>query len=747
MRRRIGKRRFGFSFLVLLLASTTSAPSQNNVTGAVSVLEGQRLAGDFEVATYVPAPLAVRLSPAGTGFRPSAQERARLDPATGTFSLPFRSVRVHYMRVSSGSDYPVEIPAVPVRGQLTLPKLSSLPLRHMSIQFSAPWLDQGDWATVATALPPDSADSCLPHWAPAPYFEEFKIAPTVTIERAPAGQELWFFHPLTGAKQLESGANPPSLPAESSAVSRAFRLVSTDSNESLMALVTWGLERIPLLVVGSSGSFEIRAPAGDWEIRVHTFDGNEVRWAQTVRATESEPIQLELPRRAELSGRVLSNSGEPIPQALLWRAGEARWQTATAEDGTFRLRELPSATDMVLCIQDPSGDIHPHVLPALPAGRTSVDLRMPSVPRATAPQEASITGRVVDDEGRAAAGVQLELVPETTARGLAAWLAGRGSERAVAVAESDLLGVFELSGVLPAGRYRIVAHASGFSPSASDAIELYSADDRLDVGDLALSRGVTLAGTVATKDGKGVAGALVSVAMGVDGLWFQLGTESVADDRGEFVFENVPSGVDLEVRARSTDGAGTSRRISLSEDLRAIRLVLGPTATLEVLVRDAQGLPIAGAEVMTRPLYSPGRHSQQSPRIWAARTDDSGVAHVAGVECVPLQVRANATGYASATTPVNAGACAGAGPIPVVLQLQAQIRIAGRVLDGNGLPVSDALVAVDGASTTTDALGSFSLPASGGGMVRVRYGNEQRGWATVELSVGTQDIRHDLVLP
>lgn len=735
------------AYLALLVTGCGLAFAQNLATGVVEVPKGHPLAGDLEVAAFVPAPLAVRISPAGTGFRPAAQERIRVGQSGGPFSLAFPSVRVRYLRAFSDSSYPVEIPALPVRGTIDLPALSPIPFRHVSLRFDESWPVGGEAMAIATALPKESGESCSPRWAPVPYFESFEIAPTVSIERAPVGQELWLFHAATGARRLDPEEMPFSPPARASVVSRTFQLISPESAESPIALVTWSAERIPILVVGASGAFEIRAPAGHWEIGVRTFEGNQTEWAQEVDATESRPIQLELPLRADLRGKVLLPSGEAVPRALVWRAGEARWQATTAEDGTFRLRDLPSGANLVLCVQDPSGNIHPREFPALPAGRSVVELTIPFSARATPPPAAVISGRVVDEAGRPAPGIRLELVQESTKRRLVERLVDRSPERATAVAESDILGVFELSGVLRPGQYRIVAHGSGFSPFATEPIDIFAADDRFDVGDLKLSRGLTLEGEVVAPSGEGVAGASVSVAIGVDGLRLQLGGETIANDLGEFSIGNVPSGAMLEIRARSTTGAGTSMRLADSDDLGRIRLVIGPAVDLDVVVRDSQNLPIAAADVMVRTIRTSEQERAKGPRAWHARTDENGVARVAGVDCAPLMVSASAEGYSRAATQVSLDSCPDPEPLAVAVQLQPRIRIVGRVIDANGMPVGDAVVAVDGHSITTDALGNYSLRAPAGGLVRIKYGNDRRGWATLELSVGMQDAQHDLVLP
>jgi len=147
----------------------------------------------------------------------------------------------------------------------------------------------------------------------------------------------------------------------------------------------------------------------------------------------------------------------------------------------------------------------PEGLDAAPA-REAVDTAPVAVtPRAKVRGGATVTGRVLDDQGRAVSGAEV-----SGRRSGFALLAARDDDPST---RTDDGGRFELALPEP-GDLRLVVTASGFAPLSHRVTAV--ADSQEDVGDLHLERGVVLSGRVSDRLGRPVAGAELRSPMAQD---------------------------------------------------------------------------------------------------------------------------------------------------------------------------------------------------------------------------------------
>jgi len=295
----------------------------------------------------------------------------------------------------------------------------------------------------------------------------------------------------------------------------------------------------------------------------------------------------------------------------------------TAEDGTYLLELVP--TREMYGVQ---GGGMPVLYVSAP-GRVTHEQRLERLPPDTPAETVDVAlkrglaarGRVVDGARAPIEGAQVTLV--TFARrpggGFAVfqrWQLRTGAE-----------GWFEADGL----RTDLERFPPGGTPTDGHALHVFaerwgqvvmelpqwrSADERVDLGDIALPEPATLRGEVVDELGRPVAGADVGVVSrweermrlcrpedrpsGIgDGL---ARTTLTTDDLGRFAAAGLPPG-EVAVTARCL---GIHRRVeetvtlSAGEERRGLRLALPGGETIEGVVQTADGEPVAGALVYVR---------------------------------------------------------------------------------------------------------------------------------------------------
>ncbi|RMH01690.1 MAG: carboxypeptidase regulatory-like domain-containing protein [Planctomycetota bacterium] len=357
--------------------------------------------------------------------------------------------------------------------------------------------------------------------------------------------------------------------------------------------------------------------------------------AERVVEVAAEPreqtVDLRLGRGGTVTGRVLDPQAQPLAGARVLLApmdgfAALRWQRRQVEqeglevgpDGRFRLEGLPpSGRWRVLAAAD-----------GFDLGRSGAvadgtDLELVLRPLRT------LSGRVLDAEGRPVARASLRLEPLATGPGPMRFLGG-----ARTVADED--GGFEFRRVA-AGDYALVAEA----PAGSARIEPLTLGDRNEPVEVRLSGGDALVVAVRDAAGRPVVGAKVRARSaaaadafpapaGAGRIRFRRGPGSGrtgnTDPAGEIRFLGLEPGPwslrvsadgfadrDLEVQVR---GEGEQRE----------EVVLLPASSLVVRVVDTTGAPVAGAGLELR-ATEPDRSLRSS-----VRADDWGVAVWRGLE-------------------------------------------------------------------------------------------------------------------
>lgn len=277
------------------------------------------------------------------------------------------------------------------------------------------------------------------------------------------------------------------------------------------------------------------------------------------------------------------------------------------------------------------------------------------------PSGGVVEGRVVGPDGAAVEGAEVRL------RGLDG---GRGGAPAV----TDAAGVFRLTSDDP-GPYVLGVWHGDFAPRVVERVP--AGVESLEV---TLEPGLVIEGRVldATRGTPIADGAVRAVPTGLRWGGTELAREGRSDAEGRFRLEHLPAGAHL-VSARGAGYARVERRDVPAG--AAVELVMIPGSSIDGVVVDVEGRPVAGARVRALEGLVP---SQSAVLEAAAPTGADGGFQVAGVEPGRYRLEVRCAGYAPLVSdPVRVEAEL---PARVTLELEAGALVTGRLLTAEGDP-------------------------------------------------------------
>ncbi len=342
---------------------------------------------------------------------------------------------------------------------------------------------------------------------------------------------------------------------------------------------------------GTDGKFEVRnLPAGIFvlQARGDGFAPGYLRGVEIVAgAPRVDAGTVTLSPSAVFEGQVTDPRGAPIAGARVWAFPERhgsdlsmpesdRRPLEVGTDGRFRIDDLPRGAKIRVQV-DAQGYGN--------ASLEGLELPLPEPLRIELRPLVQLTGRVTDPEGEPVSGASLTRFRR---RGNSSYGQGAGN--------TDGQGRFRIE--VEPGPVEIRVRAEGYTQSSWSG----TVPERGDAGpvEIMLRRGAVLEGRVLDPEGNPVAEAFVhaspEASSGAGGL--HTSGSSQSDGEGRYRIAGLETG-SHQVSVQGMGSVGqTSTRFEVQPGSNRLDLTLDAGVEVSGFVRDADGAPVAGAEVM-----------------------------------------------------------------------------------------------------------------------------------------------------
>lgn len=170
-----------------------------------------------------------------------------------------------------------------------------------------------------------------------------------------------------------------------------------------------------------------------------------------------------------------------------------------------------------------------------------------------------------------------------------------------------------------------------------------------------------------------------------------------------------------------------------------VEVALGALASLRGVVVNTDGSPIEGAQVtLRRRDLQGGRNFRVSEgNRYETQSGSDGAFVFESIAAGSMRVEAQRQGFVQ-TEDVNVDVEPGKQIEAVTVKMAAAATVYGKVLDVDGAPMANTVVAADGREGTTNEAGEYEIRAVSPGrrQVAVRIDNRPNGSQTVELAAG-----------
>jgi 5-hydroxyisourate hydrolase-like protein (transthyretin family) len=449
-------------------------------------------------------------------------------------------------------------------------------------------------------------------------------------------------------------------------------------------------------------------------------------------ATGSSNVQIMLSQGARVAGHVVNqDSGEPVPNAPLVATLDfalAASEVVTDGEGAFTLDGLtpgtlhfnveaknqvitPESSSLELREQEVIDDLVIHV-------RTG----------------AIVAGRIYDAEtDNGIVGAQINARPENIP----------GAERKETFADAS--GNFSFEG-LRGGTYQVEYHnVDGYNQNRQwqDRQQIVTAlGQKIDGIDFALSRGLTISGTVLDEDGAPVSGISVSAQSETTNTY---DSKRVKED-GRFMVAGFRPNSSVRIRPHGNDYAGKATTIKLEEtSVTDVVIPVAPAAKITATLVDSNGLPAAGKNI-----YAQAQVSGVS--IEQGRSNSSGVVTLTGLAEGTYHLKHQISDYFNLNgdptlETVSVSKSQHLKGLRFVIdetEMADRFTITGTITDDLGAPVSSVQVYAwsNGGgqiSGRSDAEGKYTLANVPEGTLQLQYSSSKHAPMNKSFAAGTVD--------
>lgn len=323
---------------------------------------------------------------------------------------------------------------------------------------------------------------------------------------------------------------------------------------------------------------------------------------------------LVLEPAAAVEGRVVDESGEPVAGASLTVAvrrqpgmmrieiggGSESPRARSTQTGGFRLAPLDPENGYDVKVEAEGFAPAENAVTGLEPYENREGLRVVMT------RGRAITGRIVDLEGRGVGDALLKLTaaPDSSGSGMLVMRESAG-DGAGLEGFSDAEGHFELAGIAP-GRFDLEIRRAGYARGKQAAIEVGESPEPVDLGEIVLEPGERVEGIVLGRDGQPLEGVEIRVEESGPAMVFMMvgpgpstepEADATSDPGGWFVIEDLTGGARYNLALSRTGYVQKSVSAVEAPSAEPIEVAMDPASKVSGQVLDAEGEPVAGAQV------------------------------------------------------------------------------------------------------------------------------------------------------
>lgn len=356
-----------------------------------------------------------------------------------------------------------------------------------------------------------------------------------------------------------------------------------------------------------NGYYKLNVPPGKININILAPEDYEnIPQNHVVEVEEGNTlknIDFRFKKGIEITGKVLSPAGKPVPDAVISQIFEENndWNRhmflKSGKDGTFKIKGLTEGRKLVLNVEQEDLKLK---------GKTETDVKsgVNLIINLEKYETKKINGRVVDEQGKPVPGANIEL---TTF-----YENGIGFGSVAAVADSE--GKYKVEGLVEGNKYALTAKAKGYTDGSipisappeekkpSDYRKILPDGKNTPVETVLYKADRWIEGTISDEQGEPVAGANLTINGGPSG--FKM---SVTDSKGNFRIDSLSALIEMKLYVRHKDYGDYSFRF-LETNKKQNLILIKKQHTFEGYIHDTENNPVSGADVSVDPqIDSTGR--------------------------------------------------------------------------------------------------------------------------------------------